>query len=116
MTLISNPIYSWVPLYVFNHSQTLETYWSVPEDKAQYDNVLLLADSNLRSLMKLDPELVNLWSLYNSTTSQIQFNSETSDYDTKIYPYTNLRDMGESASVDIRKGSHISVDKDNNAS
>jgi hypothetical protein len=107
MTLISNPIYSWVPLYVFNHSQTLESFWDIPEGKVQYDYVILLADRHMRSTMKKD--LVNLWSLYNSTTLSTQFKSETTEYDTKKYPYTNLQAMREGASVDIRNGSHISI-------
>lgn len=108
LTVISSPIYSWVPLYVFNHSQTLESFWDVPDGKVQYDFVLLLADSHLRSAMK-QKDLVNLWSLYNSTTLSTQFTSETKDYDTKKYPYTNLQAMREGASVDIRNGSYISI-------
>ena len=107
MTLISSPVYSWVPLYVFNYSQTPESFWDVPEGKVQYDYVILLADSHLERIMKR--ELVNLWSLYNSTTLSAQFKSETTDYDTRKYPYTNLLSMREGASVDIRNGSHISI-------
>ena len=109
VTLISSPVYSWVPLYVFNYSQTPESFWDVPEGKVQYDYVIILADSHLKRIMKR--ELVNLYSIYNSTTLLSHLKSETIDYDKRNYqyPYTNLLRMKEGASVDIRNGTHISI-------
>jgi len=106
LTIISSPVYSWIPLFVFNHSQSLE-YCDVPEDKAHYDYVLLLVDSHMPGIMK--KYLVNLWSLDNSTTLLTQFKSGTTDYDKTKYPYTNLRVIGEGASVRIKNGTHISI-------
>ena len=74
-----------------------------------YDDVILLADSHLRSDMKKEPELINLWSLYNMTSRVVEFKSETADYDSKKYPYTSLQAMREGASVEIRNGSHIRI-------
>ena len=113
MTLISSPVYSWVPLYVFNYSQTPESFWAVPEGKVQYDYVFLLVDVHMERIMKR--ELPNVWSLYNSTALSAQFRSETTNYDLSKYPYTNLQVMREGDLVDIREGSHIIVGKDNKA-
>ncbi len=100
-TILASPVYSWILYDVFNVE-------NVPID---YSMILFYPVETKRITVIADPHFIldqnrgkEIQKAYNNTLSVKYFESRANDFDTRIYPYTNLRVNQEGLSIDIREG------------
>ena len=81
---------------------------NVPID---YSMILFYPVETKRITVIADPHFIldqnrgkEIQKAYNNTLSVKYFESRANDFDTRIYPYTNLRVNQEGLSIDIREG------------
>jgi hypothetical protein len=109
LTVISNPVYSWIFKYVFHEDNIMSDYRDMlyfPVDTSR--NVVLLIDD---PRFKLDMGAENdqlLQELQRNTTAIATFKGKVTNFDLRLYPYTNLIENYEGSEVAIRVNNPLS--------
>ncbi len=102
VTLISSPLYIWMPRHVFGLVYEDRSYYStIPIDTDMY---IMIADDSVRKLIKQDNKRgIFLSSLYSGSHT---VNTVTKDgvrkYDSNVFPYTNFKQNPSSKKIEIR--------------
>jgi len=102
VTLISSPLYIWMPRHVFDLSYEDRSYYStIPINTEMF---ILIADSSVSDLIKQDNKRGQyLLNLYNSSYIIDTVKKDpVKKVNTKIFPYTNLKQNPSSKEIEIR--------------
>jgi hypothetical protein len=106
LTVISNPVYSWILKYIFDKDHVLSDYRDIfyfPVDTAK-DRLLLIDDPRfLLDIGNEDSQLLN--ELYSNTSTIAIFKSKVTNFDLGLYPYTSMVENYEGSEVKIRVNS-----------
>jgi hypothetical protein len=99
MTLISNPIYSWMFNYVYDRDHVLSDYRDVLYTPIPTGRVLLVDDPRFKlDLAKEKEQLI----LYDDTHIIASFKGDVGTIDWRKYPYASMMENYEGHQVDIR--------------
>jgi hypothetical protein len=103
LTVVSNPIYSWIFKYVFDKDHIFSDYRDMlyfPVDTAK-SRVLLIADP--RFTLDIGNENNQLLhELYSNTSTIATFKGKVTNFDLGLYPYTSMIENYEGSEVAIR--------------
>ena len=103
LTVVSNPIYSWIFKYVFDKDHIFSDYRDMlyfPVDTAK-SRVLLIADP--RFTLDIGNENNQLLhELYSNTSTIATFKGKVTNFDLGLYPYTSMVENYEGSEVAIR--------------
>ena len=100
-TILSSPVYSWILYDVHNIENVQRDYSMALFYPIETKDITVIADPHFMLDQKRGPELVKA---YNDTKSIKYFEGRANEWDTKIYPYTNMRLTQEGFAIDIREG------------
>jgi hypothetical protein len=103
LTVVSNPIYSWIFKYVFDKDHIFSDYRDMlyfPVDTAK-SRVLLIDDPRFKlDIGNEDNQLLH--ELYSNTSAIATFRGEVTNFDLGLYPYTSMIENYEGSEVAIR--------------
>ncbi len=94
-------MYSWILSDVFNVENVPEDYLIILFEPLETNRITVIADSHFVLDQNRGPELVKA---HNDTQSIMYFEGKENDFDTRYYPYTNMRLNQEGFSIDVRTG------------
>ncbi len=100
-TILASPIYSWILYDIYNIENVPADYSMVLFYPIETENITVIADPHFMIDQNRGPELVKV---YNDTQSVEYFEGRVNEFDTRIYPYTNMMVTQEGFSIDIREG------------
>lgn len=101
ITLVSNPVYSWIFRYVFEMDHVYRDYRGPLFNPIQTKKILLIADPHFQADI---PSVEKLQRIYNSTTNIATFKGEVHKFDHHNYPYTSMALNYDGDKVEIRIG------------
>ncbi|MDQ3807951.1 MAG: glycosyltransferase family 39 protein, partial [Thermoproteota archaeon] len=103
LTIISNPIYSWIFKYVFDKNHILSDYRDMlysPIDTSK-GRILLIDDPRFKlDIGNEDNQLLH--ELYSNTSTIATFKGKVTNFDLGLYPYTSMVENYEGSEVGIR--------------
>ena len=103
LTVVSNPIYSWIFKYVFDKDHIFSDYRDMlyfPVDTTK-SRFLLIADPRFTlDIGNEDNQLLH--ELYSNTSTIATFKSKVTNFDLGLYPYTSMVENYEGSEVAIR--------------
>ncbi len=100
-TILASPVYSWILYDVFNIENVPLDYSMALFYPIETPNITVIADPHFMLDQNRGGELVKA---YNTTESVKFFEGKASEFDTRIYPYTNMKVNQEGFYIDIREG------------
>lgn len=100
-TILASPVYTWILYDVFDMDDIPRDYAMILFEPVKTRGITVVADSHFMLDRNRGTELVKA---YNDTHSVQYFQGKAKDFDTRIYPYTNMRVNHEAFSIDIRAG------------
>ncbi|QLH05827.1 ArnT family glycosyltransferase [Nitrosopumilus ureiphilus] len=100
-TILASPVYSWILYDVFGVDNVPKDYAMILFGPVNTEKITVIADAHFMLDQNRGEKLVKA---YNETQSIIVFEGKANDFDTRIYPYTNMRMNIEGFSIDIRTG------------
>lgn len=100
-TILASPVYSWILYDVFSVENVPKDYSIILFEPLETNRITVIADSHFVLDQNRGPELVKA---YNDTQSIMYFEGKINDFDTRYYPYTNMRLNQEGFSIDVRTG------------
>ncbi|MDQ3837432.1 MAG: hypothetical protein M3270_10965, partial [Thermoproteota archaeon] len=108
LTVISNPVYSWIFKYVFNKQNVLSDYRDMlysPVNTSKND-ILLIDDPRFRlDLGNEKNQLVQ--NLTSSTNTIAAFKGNVTNFDLGLYPYTSMIENYEGSEVSIKVNNKV---------
>jgi hypothetical protein len=109
LTVISNPVYSWVLKYVFEKDNIMSDYrdllyFSINTSRS---GVLLIDDPRFRLDMRAENNQL-LQELQHNTSSIANFEGKVTNFDLGLYPYTSMIENYEGSEVTIRLNNSLS--------
>lgn len=100
-TILASPVYSWILYDVFNVENVPVDYSMVLFYPVETKSITVIADPHFMLDQNRGGELIQA---YNNTQSVKFFEGRANDFDTRIYPYTNMKMTQEGFNIDIREG------------
>ncbi len=101
-TILASPVYSWILYDVFDMENVPLDYSMALFYPIETSNLTVIADPHFMLDQNRGDELVKV---YNTTESVKFFEGKANEFDTRIYPYTNMKVNHEGFYIDIREGS-----------
>jgi Dolichyl-phosphate-mannose-protein mannosyltransferase len=101
ITLVSNPVYSWIFTYVYNKDHVFPDYRGPLFAPIQTEMILLIADAHFKADIRSAEKLQKI---YNNTNDIATFNGDVLKYDHDKYPYTSMSLNYEGSKVEVRIG------------
>ena len=105
LTVVSNPIYSWMLEYVFKKGHILSDYRDLlyPSIRDGKSKILLIDDPRFKlDIGNADSRLLE--TLYRNTSTIAKFQGQVNKFDLGLYPYTSMAVNYEGSEVRIRVG------------
>lgn len=109
LTVISNPVYSWVLKYVFEKDNIMSDYRDLlyfPINTSR-NGVLLIDDPRFKLDMRAENNQL-LQELQHNTSSIANFKGKVTNFDLGLYPYTSMIENYEGSEVTIRLNNSLS--------
>ena len=109
LTVISNPVYSWIFKYVFNGDNILSDYRDtlyLPLDTSR-NGILLIDDPRFKLDMGNENNQL-LQKLQRNATAIATFKGKVTNFDLGLYPYTSMIENYEGSEVTIRLNNPLS--------
>ncbi len=100
-TILASPVYSWILYDIFDIENVPLDYSMVLFYPIETQNVTVIADPHFMLDQNRGEDIVKS---YNTTESVKFFEGRASEFDTQIYPYTNMKVNQEGFFIDIREG------------
>ncbi len=109
LTVISNPVYSWIFKYVFDEDNILSDYrdmlyFSVDTSR---NGVLVIDDPRFKLDMGIENNQL-LQELQQNTTAIATFKGKVTNFDLRLYPYTSMIENYEGSEIKIRLNNTLS--------
>ena len=99
-TILASPVYSWILYDVFDVINVPIDYSMVLFYPVETKSITVIADHHFMLDQNRGGKLVQA---YNNTQSVKFFEGRANEFDTRLYPYTNMRVNQEGFSIDIRE-------------
>lgn len=109
VTVISNPVYSWIFKYVFNKDSILSDYRDMlysPVNTSR-NGVLLIDDPRFKLDMAIENDQL-LQELQQNTSAIATFKGKVTNFDLGLYPYTSMIENYEGSEITIRLNNSLS--------
>lgn len=109
LTVISNPVYSWIFKYVFNKDSILSDYRDLlysPVNTSK-NGVLLIDDPRFKLDMAIENDQL-LQELQQNTSAIAAFKGKVTNFDLRLYPYTSMIQNYEGSEITIRLNNSLS--------
>jgi hypothetical protein len=100
-TLLASPVYSWILSDIFHNPNVPSDYSQILFEPPQTNHLTLIADPHFMLDLKRGVELQNA---YNYTKSVKFFKGTVREFDTSVYPFSNMMMTLEEGPIDIRRG------------
>lgn len=100
-TLLASPVYSWILSDIFHIQNVPSDYSQILFEPPSTNQITLIADPHFMLDLKRGIELQNA---YNYTKSVRFFQGTMNEFDTRIYPFSNMMMTLEEGPIDIREG------------
>ena len=100
VTVLTSPVYSWILYDVFERENVPKDYSSILFYPPITEKTVIMVDEHYRIDLARGPQLQN--ALDRSTTIQT-FEGAITEFDSKMYPYTNMQANGEATKIEIRE-------------
>ena len=97
ITVIGSPRYFWIPRYVFDKDYFYKGYTSITP--VETDKNIVLADRGFRNTLSGNEVMQEL---YNNTSTVAQFSEKIDNYDTRKYPYNNMKFSYPDPRIEVR--------------
>jgi 4-amino-4-deoxy-L-arabinose transferase-like glycosyltransferase len=97
VTVLASPVYTWILYDVFKKENVPEDYSFILFYPSSTEKMVIMADSHYRIDFVRGSQLQNI--LNNSTV--VQTFDETTKFNSKIYPYTNMQATKEATKIEI---------------
>ena len=100
-TILAGPVYSWILYDVFDWKNVPLDYSVVLFYPIETDSIVVIADPHFMFDQNRGEKIRKV---YSDTNSLREFKGVVMDFDSQIYPYTNMKMNMEAGPIDIRKG------------
>lgn len=100
-TILASPVYTWILSDVFEMQNVPVDYAMILFGPINTENISVIADAHFMLDQNRGEKLVKA---YNDTGSVIVFDGLVDAFDTRVYPYTNMKMNHEGFEIDIRSG------------
>ena len=100
-TILASPVYSWILSDVFLFENIPKDYSQILFEPPTTKKIIVIADPHFMLDLSRGFELQNA---YNSTHSIQYFEGNLNNFDTRIYPYSNMMMTLEEGPIDIHEG------------
>ena len=100
-TILASPIYSWILSDIFHTENVPKDYSQILFESPSTKQIVVIADPHFMLDLNRGIELQNA---YNSTRSIMYFEGNLQNFDTRVYPYSNMMMTMEEGPIDIREG------------
>jgi hypothetical protein len=98
-SIIANPIYSWMYIYVFDVDNTFRDYLDVLYYPIQAEKIIVISDNHLENDLSMGEKLEQT----HAETQPIKtFEGNVLNYDLAQYPYTSMNKNYEGSRIEIR--------------
>ena len=104
VTVLTSPVYSWILYDVFERENVPKDYSSILFHPPITEKTVIMVDEHYRIDLPRGPQLQN--ALDKSTIMQT-FEGKITEFNSKMYPYTNMQANGEATKIEIREGMGI---------
>lgn len=104
VTVLTSPVYSWILYDVFDQKNVPKDYSFILFYPPDTEKTVIMVDEHYRIDLGRGPQLQN--ALDRSITVRT-FEGIISEFDSKIYPYTNMQANGEATEIEIREGTRV---------
>lgn len=104
VTVLASPVYSWILYDVFDQKNVPKDYSFILFYPPDTEKTVIMVDEHYRIDLGRGPQLQN--ALDRSITVRT-FEGVISEFDSKIYPYTNMQANGEATRIEIREGTRV---------
>ena len=98
-SIIANPVYSWMYIYVFNVDNTFHDYLDVLYYPIPTEKFIIISDNHFENDIGMDEKLEQV---YSETHTVKTFEGEVLNYDLWRYPYTSMHKNYEGSKVEVR--------------
>ena len=98
-TIISSPAYSWIFIYVLDKEHSLADYRELLFGPVETEKMLLISDQHFQFNIGEGKQLQDV---YENTEIVATFEGSVLNYNTSLYPYTNLLANYEGSRVEVR--------------
>jgi len=100
-TILASPVYSWILSEVFHTPNVPKDYSQILFEPPPTKQLTVMADPHFILDLNRGQELQKA---YNSTHSIRNFEGKVKEFDTRVYPYSNMMMTLEEGPIDIREG------------
>lgn len=98
-SIIANPIYSWMYIYVFHADYTFRDYLDVLYYPIQTKKIVLISDNHFENDIGMGEKLEQV---HSETTQVMTFEGDVLSYDLGQYPYTSMNKNYEGSKIEVR--------------
>jgi len=98
-SIIANPIYSWMYIYVFDVDNTFRDYLDVLYYPVQTEKIIVISDNHLENDLNMGEKLRQM---HSETQPVKTFEGNVLNYDLAQYPYTSMNKNYEGSRIEIR--------------
>ncbi|MEX0656920.1 MAG: hypothetical protein WD154_05195 [Nitrosopumilaceae archaeon] len=103
-TVFASPTYTWIFQNVYKLNNVPNDYAMILYEQTKTKNVLLITDQHFFFDIDRGPQL---HALYNNTKTVKSFEGDVLNFNTYIYPYSNMKLNYEGGKIEIRTGKAI---------
>ncbi|MFB5609559.1 MAG: ArnT family glycosyltransferase [Nitrosarchaeum sp.] len=100
VTILASPVYSWILYNVFEWENVPKDYSDILFYPTTTQKTIIMADGHFRIDLKRGPQLQNT---FDNSTIIRTFEGELKQFNSKIYPYTNMQANEDAAKIEIRE-------------
>jgi 4-amino-4-deoxy-L-arabinose transferase-like glycosyltransferase len=101
VTVLTSPVYSWILYDVFERENVPKDFSFILFYPLNTEKIVIMEDEHYRIDLKRGPQLQNA---LDRSTIEKTFEGVTSEFNSKIYPYTSMQANGEATMIIIREG------------
>lgn len=98
-SIIANPVYSWMYIYVFQVDNTFRDYLDVLYYPIETEKIIVISDNHVENDLGMGEKLEQV---YYNTQPVKTFQGDVLNYDLGQYPYTSMNKNYEGSSIEIR--------------
>ena len=98
-SIIANPIYSWMYIYIFDVDNTFRDYLDVLYYPIQTEKIVVVSDNHLENDLGIGEKLRQV---HSDTRPVRTFKGDVLNYDLGQYPYTSTNKNYEGSRIEVR--------------
>jgi len=104
VTVLTSPVYSWILYDVFERQNVPKDFSFILFHPINTEKTVIMVDEHYRIDLKRGPQLQTA---LDKTIAIQTFDGTINEFNSKIYPYTNMQANGEAGKIEIREGTRV---------